>query len=46
MIELIGLVLALVGIVIVGLVNSTMRRDFERRHRELEQNLKDDGGIN
>jgi hypothetical protein len=44
MIELLGLTLALGGIIFVGLVKITMHRDLERRHARLEQHLtgKDD----
>jgi hypothetical protein len=39
--ELIGLCLALAGIIFVGLVKITMHRDLERRHARLEQDLSE-----
>lgn len=44
MFESIGIILCLAGAIFVGLCYISARRDLERRHRKLEQSLKDDGG--
>lgn len=44
MFESIGIILCLAGAIFVGLCYISARRDLARRHRELEQSLRDSEG--